>query len=74
MAPITTGKSAISKASTVAFPNPLKPKIYSTKKEPANKDANQPETAVTTGFNAFLKACFITIFLLLNPFAFAVLI
>ena len=55
--PITTGKSDISKELTVVHPKPLYPNIYSTKNEPANKDANQPDIAVITGFKAFFKAC-----------------
>ena len=55
-APITTGKSESSKASTVTFPKPFQPKIYSTKNAPAIKEANHPETAVTTGFKAFRNA------------------
>ena len=50
--PITTGKSNLFKASTVSFPNPFQPKIYSIKKEPANNSANQPDTEVITGFKA----------------------
>ena len=34
----------------------IHPKINSTKTAPAKRDANHPETAVTTGFNAFFKA------------------
>jgi hypothetical protein len=34
--PITTGKSSFSSASTVTFPIPCHPKIYSTKKAPAS--------------------------------------
>ena len=57
MEPITTGKSDISRAVTVVRPRPFYPKIYSTKKEPASKEANHPEIAVMTGFKAFLSAC-----------------
>ena len=57
-APITIGKSKVFKAFTISLPKPFHPKINSTKTAPANIDANQPEIAVTTGFNAFLKACF----------------
>lgn len=59
MEPITTGKSDISSAFTVARPSPLYPNIYSTKKDPANKDANQPDIAVITGFKAFLVRAYI---------------
>ena len=55
--PITTGKSNLPKASTISLPIPFQPKIYSTKTDPANKDANHPETAVTSGFRAFFNAC-----------------
>jgi hypothetical protein len=54
--PIITGKSKLLRALTISFPNPFQPKIYSTNTAPANNDANQPETAVTTGFNEFLIA------------------
>ena len=54
--PIITGKSKVFNALTISFPKPFQPKIYSTKTAPANMDANQPEIAVTTGFNAFLTA------------------
>ena len=55
--PITTGKSILLSESTISFPIPFHPKIYSTKTAPAKSEANQPETAVTTGFRAFLSAC-----------------
>ena len=70
--PITTGKSILFKASTISFPIPFQAKIYSTKTAPANSEANQPETAVTTGFNAVLKACLKITVNLLKPFALAV--
>ena len=54
--PIIIGKSKVFKAFTISFPKPFQLKIYSTKTAPANIEANQPETAVTTGFNAFFKA------------------
>ena len=60
-APIITGKSSVFNAFTISFPRPFQPKIYSTKTAPANKDANHPEMAVTTGFNAFFNACFLII-------------
>ena len=72
-APIIIGKSKVFKASTISFPKPFQPKIYSTKTAPANIEANQPEIAVTTGFNAFFKACFLIIFAEESPFALAVL-
>ena len=72
--PITTGRSIIFKASTISFPIPFQPKIYSTKTAPANIDANQPEIAVTKGFSAFRNACLKSTLNLLNPFAVAVLI
>ena len=52
-APITTGISKLFKDSTISLPIPFHPKIYSTKTEPASKEANQPEIAVITGFNEF---------------------
>ena len=55
--PITTGISNVFKAVTISFPIPRHPKIYSTKTAPASMDANQPDTAVMTGFNEFLSAC-----------------
>jgi len=54
--PITTGKSNFSSASTVTFPIPFHPKIYSTKKAPASNSANHPVMAVTTGFSALRNA------------------
>ena len=51
-----TGKSYLSNASTTTTPMPFQSKTYSTKTAPANKEANQPETAVTTGFKALRKA------------------
>ena len=53
-APIITGKSRVFNAFTISFPKPFQPKINSTKTAPANIEANQPEIAVITGFNAFL--------------------
>jgi hypothetical protein len=50
------GKSNFSNASTVTFPIPFHPKIYSTKKAPASNSANQPVIAVITGFNALRNA------------------
>ena len=38
------------------FPKPFQAKIYSTNTAPANRDANQPEMAVTTGLSAFFIA------------------
>ncbi len=55
-APIKTGTSSLFKASTISFPNPFHPKMYSTKTEPANILANQPDKAVITGFKEFLSA------------------
>ena len=55
--PIITGKSNVFNAFTISFPKPFHPKIYSTNTAPASIDANQPDIAVTTGFNAFLTAC-----------------
>ena len=52
-APITTGISKLFKDSTISLPIPYHPKIYSTKTEPANKEANQPEIAVITGLSEF---------------------
>ena len=72
--PITTGRSFISSASMVSFPNPLQLKIYSTKKAPARSDANHPLIAVITGFNALGKACLMRIDDWLSPFYLAVLI
>ena len=53
--PIITGKSKVFNAETISFPKPFHPKIYSTNTAPANNEANQPETAVTTGFNEFFN-------------------
>ena len=70
--PITTGKSILFKASTISFPIPFQAKMYSTKTAPAKREANQPETAVTTGFKALRKACLKITVNLFNPFAVAV--
>ena len=70
---IITGKSILFNASTISLPIPFHAKIYSTKTAPASNDANQPETAVTTGFKAFLSACLNITVNLLNPLAVAVL-
>jgi len=56
-APITIGKSSFCKALISSLPIPSQPKIRSTNTAPASNDANQPETAVITGFSAFFKAC-----------------
>ena len=55
--PITTGKSKLKTAFMVSKPIPFQLNTFSTKKAPASKPANHPDTAVTTGFRAFLKAC-----------------
>ena len=55
-APIKTGTSKVLSESTISFPSPFHPKIYSTNTEPANILANQPERAVITGFKEFLIA------------------
>ena len=70
--PITTGKSILFKASTISFPIPFQAKMYSTKTAPAKSEANQPETAVTTGFRALCKVCLKITVNLLKPFAVAV--
>ena len=57
-APITIGKSKVFRAFTISFPRPFHPKINSTNTAPASMDANQPEIAVITGFNALRSACF----------------
>ena len=57
--PEITGKSEEFKAFTISFPKPFQLKIYSTKTAPANKEANQPDSVVITGFKAFFKACFL---------------
>ena len=67
--PITTGKSILFRASTISLPKPFQANIYSTKTAPASRDANQPETAVITGFKEFLRACLNITKYLLNPFA-----
>ena len=54
--PMITGKSKLFNASTISFPKPFQPKIYSTNTAPANIYANQPEIAVTTGLSEFFKA------------------
>ena len=72
-APITTGKSYFSSAFTITTPIPFQSNTNSTKTAPARSEASHPEMAVTTGFNAFLRACFRMILDLLNPFALAVL-
>ena len=43
------------------LPIPFHANIYSTKTAPANKLANHPDTAVTTGFSEFLKHAFLTL-------------
>jgi len=48
-APIITGKSYFSSASTITTPTPFQSKTYSTNTAPAMSDANQPLTAVITG-------------------------
>ena len=70
--PMSTGKSFLFNASTVSFPIPFQPKIISIKKAPANISANQPDTAVSTGFKALRNACLNTTFVYPNPFALAV--
>ena len=55
-APIITGKSKVSRASTMMTPIHFQSKTYSTKTAPASNEANQPEKAVTTGVIAFLNA------------------
>ena len=55
-APINTGTSKVFNESTISFPRPFHPKIYSTNTEPANILANQPERAVITGLSEFLIA------------------
>ena len=54
-APIITGMSRLFNELTISLPKPFHPKIYSTKTEPANRLANQPERAVTTGLREFFK-------------------
>ena len=54
--PIITGKSNVFKAFTISFPSPFQLKMYSTNTAPANKEANHPDIAVTTGFKAFFNA------------------
>ena len=56
--PIIIGRSRVFNAFTISFPSPFQLKIYSIKTAPANMEANHPEIAVTTGFSAFLRACF----------------
>src|SRR5690625_6899081 len=73
-APVTTGKSNVFNAFTISFPNPFQPNINSTKTAPANMDANQPEVAVITGFNAFLSACLQMISFDFNPLSLSVMI
>ena len=55
-APIKTGTSKVFNEFTISLPSPFHPKIYSTKTEPANILANQPESAVITGFKEFFIA------------------
>ena len=71
-APITRGKSNLSSASTVIFPMPFQPKIYSIKKEPANNSASQPDTAVITGLSALGRAWRKMVFVFESPLAYAV--
>ena len=73
-APIITGMSRVFRAVTISFPSPFHPKMYSTKTAPESNEANHPETAVTTGFNAFLIPCLKITLNRDNPFDFAVLI
>ena len=56
-APIITGMSRVFSEVTISFPSPFHPKIYSTKTAPESSEANHPETAVITGFSAFLIPC-----------------
>ena len=56
--PIIMGKSSVFNALTISFQSPFQLKIYSTNTAPANIEANQPDTAVITGFNAFFNAWF----------------
>lgn len=53
--PIIIGKSSVLRASTISFPNPFHPKIYSTNTAPASILANHPDIAVMTGLSAFFK-------------------
>ena len=71
--PITMGWSSRCKASNNSKPNPLQPKINSTKTAPANIPANHPDAAVITGFKAGGIAWRQIIRALLNPFDLAVL-
>ena len=54
--PIKTGTSKELSESTISLPKPFHPKIYSTKTDPANILANQPDNAVITGLREFLIA------------------
>ena len=59
--PEITGKSEKFRAFTISFPKPFQLKMYSTNTAPDNKDANQPDKVVMTGFKLFFKACFLMI-------------
>ena len=67
--PIKTGTSNLFKASTISFPSPFHPKIYSTKTDPANMLANHPDKAVTTGLSEFFIAWFLITSNFDRPFA-----
>ena len=71
-APIITGTSRLFNELTISLPKPFHPKIYSTNTEPANKLANHPDRAVTTGLREFLIQWFTTTLYLDNPFEYAV--
>ena len=58
-APIITGRSKVFNASTISFSQTVPSKMYSTNTAPANIEANQPETAVTTSWANFFNACFL---------------
>ena len=57
--PIKTGTSSLFNESTISFPKPFQPKIYSTKTDPASILANHHERAVITGFREFFIAWFL---------------
>lgn len=71
--PDITGRSEKFSAFTISLPKPFQLKIYSTKTAPANKEANHPESVVTTGFKEFFNACLLIICVLDSPLDFAVL-
>ena len=68
-----TGTSNKFKEFTISLPKPFHPNMYSTNTDPANKLANQPDRAVTTGFNEFFLQWLMITFDFDKPFEYAVI-